>query len=202
MAILTLLFHRLGIPLAKQKTVGPCCKLEYLGIELDTNHMQARLPEDKLARIRELLQTFLNRRTCTKREILSLLGHLNFACRVIVPGRTFISRLITLSKGVKKLHHHVTITNESRQDLHMWNILLSDWNGISMFLYTNTTSTSMLELFTDASGIGFGGYFQGHWFQDRWTDKLLLENDPSLSIAFQELHPIVVACILWGKHWA
>jgi hypothetical protein len=96
-----LIFRRLGIPLAPHKTIGPCYKLEYLGIELDTVLMQARLPIDKLDRIRLLICTFLNRRTCTKREILSLLGHLNFACRVIVPGRTFISRLIGLSNVSK-----------------------------------------------------------------------------------------------------
>ena len=28
-----------------------------------------------------------------------------------------------------------------------------------------------------------------------------MENDPTLSIAFQELFPIVVACSLWGHHW-
>ena len=32
-------------------------------------------------------------------------------------------------------------------------------------------------------------------------DDLKLESDPSLSIALQELYPIVIACFLWGKQW-
>jgi hypothetical protein len=83
----------------------------------------------------------------------------------------------------------------------MWHQLLSHWNGISMFLDADATTNLDLELFTDASGIGFGGYYQQQWFQARWTRDLRLENDPLLSIAFQELYPIIVAAILWGKHW-
>nr|XP_006822332.1 PREDICTED: uncharacterized protein LOC102808029 [Saccoglossus kowalevskii] len=201
MAVLTLIFRRLGIPIAPHKTVGPTTVLEYLGIELDTVRMQARLPQDKLSRIHELLKTFLSRKSCTKRELLSLLGHLNFACRVVIPGRTFISRLIELSKGVKKLHHHISISSESRKDLHMWQYFLSGWNGVSMFLDAHPTSASDMQLYTDASGIGHGGYFRGRWFQERWSPSLKLETDPSLSIAFQELYPIVVASILWGHLW-
>ncbi|XP_077868641.1 uncharacterized protein LOC144359359, partial [Saccoglossus kowalevskii] len=197
MALLTLLFRRLNIPLAPHKTVGPTTCLEYLGIELDTLAMEARLPENKLNRMLSLVASFLARKSCTKRELLSLLGHLNFACRVVTPGRTFISRLIEISKGVKSLNYHVTLSQESKQDLLMWHQLLSNWNGVSMFLEAETTLASDMQLFTDASGIGHGGYFRGHWFNERWQHGLTLDSDPALSIAFQELYPIVVASVLW-----
>ena len=45
----------------------------------------------------------------SKRELLSLLGHLNFAMRVIPQGRSFISRLLDLSKSVEKLHDIIII---------------------------------------------------------------------------------------------
>jgi hypothetical protein len=40
------------------------------------------------------------------RELLQLLRHLNFASRVIVPGRSFVSYLIDLSTKVKELHYY------------------------------------------------------------------------------------------------
>ena len=40
--------QELGIPLASDKLVGPSHSLTFLGIELDTVRMEARLPEDKL----------------------------------------------------------------------------------------------------------------------------------------------------------
>lgn len=83
MAVLTLVFNKLGIPLSLNKTVGPVTELEYLGIILDSTKMEARLPMDKVDCIRNVLTSFLNRKSCTKQELLSLLGHLNFASRVI-----------------------------------------------------------------------------------------------------------------------
>jgi hypothetical protein len=58
-------------------------------------------------------------RKCTKRQMLSLLGHLNFACRVVVPERPFVRRLIEVTKSVPKLHHSVYLTDECREDIFM-----------------------------------------------------------------------------------
>ena len=55
MPLLTMLFKRLNIPIAINKTVGPTQCLEYLGIILDTNKMEARLPIEKVQRISEIL---------------------------------------------------------------------------------------------------------------------------------------------------
>ena len=100
-----LMFYRyLGIPMAPEKTVGPSTTLAFAGIELDTVLMEARLPQEKLDKCRELLSAFLRRRKVTLREIQSLTGLLNFACTVVVPGRAFLRRLIDLTIGVRKPH--------------------------------------------------------------------------------------------------
>ena len=48
----------LQAPLVASKTLGPSQVLEFMGIELDSAHMEARLPEDKLTLIHELLTSF------------------------------------------------------------------------------------------------------------------------------------------------
>ncbi|XP_078332529.1 uncharacterized protein LOC111130663 isoform X2 [Crassostrea virginica] len=128
MAILTLIFKRLNVPLAKNKTMGPNTVMEYLGIILDSNLMQARLPMDKVLRIREMLDSFYVKKSCTKRELLQLLGHLNFASRVIIPGRSFVSYLLRLASSVRELHHYVHLNSECREDLYMWKLFLEQWN--------------------------------------------------------------------------
>ncbi len=71
-----------------------------------------------------------------------------------------------------------------------------------MFLDKEPTAACDLHLFTDASGtLGFAGYFQGEWFASPWDAKLLASISTDISIAFQELYPIVVAAVLWGKSW-
>jgi hypothetical protein len=195
-------FHTLGIPLSQHKTVGPAFELQYLGITLDTELMQARLPTDKLVRIRALLDKFMSLQKCKKRELLSLLGHLNFAATVIKPGRSFISRLIQASKSVKKLHYFVYLNNETKQDIVMWKHLLDQWNGVSMFIDPTAIIAPDMELFTDASRIGYAGYFQGRWFSAKWPDSLRLIWNKDVSMTFCELYPIIVSAIVWGRDWA
>ena len=55
-----------------------------------------------------------------KRELLQLLGHMNFAFRVILAGRACVSFLLNLASSVKELHHYVHINRSCREDLIMW----------------------------------------------------------------------------------
>lgn len=201
MAILTQVFKQLGVPLSSKKTEGPTTCLEYLGIILDTKQMQARLPAEKIDRIADIISSFMVRKSCTKRELLSLLGHLNFACRVVHPGRSFISYLLTLSTSVTALHHHVHFTAECRSDLSMWLKFLKDWNGVSLFLQSDFTKAADMEFFTDATPSGFGGYFAGHWFNGKFPQHFIPKGTVS-SMALCELYPIVVAAVLWGHMWS
>ena len=201
MALLTMLFSRLKVPLAKHKCIGPADCLEYLGIILDSKNMVAKLPLDKVGRIIKFIEILLGKNRCTKRELLQLLGHLNFASRVILPGRSFVSYLISLSTTVSNLQHFVYLDSHCQQDLYMWHKFLQDWNGVSLFYDSNFTNAYDMELFTDASLVGFGAYFQNHWFSTKWPDCLPSIHESDLSMAFRELYPIVAAAVLWGKHW-
>ena len=161
LAKVLLLFEKLGIPIAPGKVEGPTTCLEFLGITLDTDRMEARLSVEKVEKLKESIDSFIPRKKCTKRELLSLVGSLSFACKVIVPGRSFVSRLISLSYTVKKLHHKIYL-NVHVQDLRTWKIFLCTWNGRKNFLSSQVTHSLDLDFFTDAAGtIGYGGYFQG-----------------------------------------
>ena len=78
----------LGIPLALEKVEGPSTSLSFLGIIIDTKHMQLHLPHDKLLKIKELITTWLSKKSATRREILSLVGLLQHATKVVHCGRT------------------------------------------------------------------------------------------------------------------
>ena len=202
MAILTLILNKLKIGYSFTKTVGPEHELEYLGLILDTVCMQCRLPVDKLNRITDMVAYFLGRSKCTKREMLSLCGNLSFATRVIPAGRSFMYRLFKAAYSVENLNHHITINIEAKADLAMWLHFLQNWNGVSLFLDVDESSADDMNLYTDASGtIGYGGFFQGAWFYGSWSNSLIDSLSENVSIAFQELYPIVVAAILWGKQW-
>ena len=136
-----------------------------MGIVLGNIRMEARLPKDKLSRTYDLLTSFKKRRFVRLVELQSLIGTLQFACKVVVLGRTFLQRAINSTKGVSSRFHHIRLNKEIFKDLDMWKVFLSKWYGHSLFLKSTTTPTADLELYTDTVGsMGFGGYFHGKWF--------------------------------------
>ncbi len=49
-----------------------------------------------------------------------LIGHLQHACRVVKPGRTFLRRMINLSTVARELYHHIRLNRGFRSDLAWW----------------------------------------------------------------------------------
>ena len=123
--------QQLGVPIADEKTEGPTTKLTLIGLELDSEDMVVRLPQKKVTEIQLLLKTMLNKSRCTLKEMQSLIGILNFACRAIIPGRPFCRRLINSICGLTKPHHHLRLNKGIKQDLLMWDKFFSNFNGIS-----------------------------------------------------------------------
>lgn len=192
--------ERLGIPVATDKVEGPTTSLTFLGLELDTVTQELRLPTHKLADLMEELHGWLNRKTTTKRCLLSLIGKLAFAAKAVPAGRLFIRRLITLSTKVRELHHRIHLNKEARADIQWWQSFLPSWNGTAFFIDPNSVNARQMELYTDASGThGCGAYYQGNWFHHNWQPHQRLSNQ--ISIQWQELFAILAAALTWGHLW-
>lgn len=96
------LCERINIPINEKKTFWPVTCITIYGIEVDSIDMMSRLPSDKLDKCRTLVNQFRRRKKVTLQELQSLIGGLNFACLVVVPGRASLRRLSDLTVGVKK----------------------------------------------------------------------------------------------------
>lgn len=203
MAIITMVFRQLGVPLSSSKTIGPVTSLVYLGIVLGTSSFECRISSDKITRMHTAITAFVNKKRCTKRELLQLLGHFSFATRVIIPGRSFMSYLLRLSSTVVQLNHHVRLSREARIDLAMWSDFLHHWNGQCLFLEHLPVSNRDLCLYTDAAGsTGYGGIFCSQWFANSWTSEFLPLIHKAQGSTLLELVPIVSAAVLWGPQWS
>ena len=192
------LLLRLHIPTADEKQEGPATLITFLGILLDTEKLEARLPPEKLAQIKTELITWLTKKACTKRELQSLIGLLSFAAKVVPPGRTFLRRMINTMTVVPLPEDTITLTEDFRRDVHWWNLFIDDWNGRSFFMHPKWIPSTTLKLFTDSSDtIGYGAYFDKKWFQGHWS-----EDQINNSIQWKELFPIVLAAATWGHLWS
>lgn len=190
------LFNCMGAPIAQHKTEGPTTSLTFLGIVIDTNLFQLRLPQEKVDRLKDMLLRWRSRKACTKKELESLLGHLSHAATVIRPGRIFLRNLFALLSRVSNPQHFIRLNMQSRTDLLWWGlVLIQHWNGFSFF----PSPTPAHQVFSDASGsFGCGAIIAGisSWFQLKWPTAW-----EDTGITAKELVPIVVAAALWGRSW-
>lgn len=191
-------FALLDVPIAVDKLVGPATVVTYLGIEINTVDFTISIPEAKVQQALQDLPNWCTRRTCKKRELLSLIGILSFFAIVVRPGRIFVRRLINLSTTVKELHHFVTLSSEAKKDIRWWYDFLPSWNKSSIIPDPLLIKSSDIQLFTDAARYkGLGAVMGNSWIQSDWPPDLMSHN-----IDFKELFAILAATYTWGSRWS
>ena len=174
------------MPITDEKTVSPVTCLQFAGITLDTINMHARLPEDKLERCRVVLTEFYNKQSVTLKELQSLIGLLNFACSVVLPGCAFLRRMIDLTKGVRKPYHHICLTRQCKEDFSLWLNFLNSFYAKLFFLSANWLISSHIKLYTDSAGsLGYPAVLGRPCFFWHWPDSW-----KSLNITILELFPL------------
>lgn len=189
------LCNTIGIPIKQSKTVLPTTKLTIYGIEVDSVSMKSCLPQDKLEHLRSVLAATSRRKKVTLRDLQSLIGLLNFACIVVVPGRAFLRRLIDLTCNIVNPNYYITLGSEGKKDIEAWQLFINKFNGKSVFLQDQWVSACKLNMYSDASGsIGYAAVLGSQWFAEKW-----LKQHQEYHITIKELFPIVLALEIWGK---
>ena len=125
----------INISIKHSKTVNPCCTvITFLGIELDSVKMQSRLPHDKDEKIKKLLSECMGLQKVTLKQMQRLLGVLNFACRVVIPGRPVL-RSFRPDAGCSQttVHHHLRLNHEAKADLAACKLSIDTFNGSYIF---------------------------------------------------------------------
>ena len=188
--------HSLGVPLAPEKLEGPSSVLIFLGIEINTCEGLLRLPAEKLRRLISTVTEWLPRKSCTRKELESLIGTLQHACKVVRPGRSFPRQAIALLSVASKSFHHIRLNQDFRADLLWWKTFASQWNGAT--LICDLESHQPVVVTSDASGSwGCGAWCDHRWFQLQWDQQ-----SRDKQIAVKELLLVIIASAIWGHEWA
>lgn len=138
------------------------------------------------------------RQASTKRQLLSLIGKLAHAAKIVKPGRTFLHRMLDVAHSVKDINHHVKLKSDFKSDLAWLECFLEHWNGLSMMESLHHRQAPSAVWHTDASGAwGCGAYWggRGRWIQAQWNAEWQPKN-----ITIKEMIPVVLATAIWGKH--
>ena len=178
-----------GFKVNPKKTEGPKRVLEFLGVELNTISCQMRITENRLNEIREELHEWSEKKVCTKREILSILGILQFCARVVIHGNKFVRRIITLSKAGRHLSSKLRINKDTRKDFMWWSKCMGCHNGLGWFNKTFDYKLATL-VFTDASDNAMAGVVSKKWTMVVFEGQYSWMKDSS--IVWRELAAVVL----------
>ena len=158
---------KIGVPLAENKTTGPTTVLRYLGFEMDTLLMMIRIPQEKIDKLRSMIQPIILKKKVKVKHLESLTDLMAFCSKALPSSRAFIRRFydILASIKVKKPYYKVQINNEMKCDPQLWLQFLENFNGVVYFPEKEWVSNETLQLFTDSTGceyLGCGAYAEGN----------------------------------------
>ena len=214
-AVMLSLLRRLGFHIAWKKVISPSTCVRYLGLNIDSIKMEVSLPQDKLKRLVELVDSFSDKATATKKELQELCGHLAHASRVVRGGRTFSRRVINLLKFMGDKVKVVRLPEWFKDDIHWWRRFCMLFNGAAKILRPCDEGP---VVDTDSSMTGFGACCEGDWLVGAWKNKAYLElysmfedhhilkppseYDETADINLLEVWPVVAAASRWGSQWS
>ena len=207
------LLRHLGFAISWEKLVSPSRVVTYLGIELDSEKMEFRLPSKKVTKIKNLLSEFESMTHATKKELQVIAGYLSHASTVVRGGRTFSRRLLNVIKYFPDSKRKIPLPDWLFPDLGGWSKLFETFNGTAKVIKSLLTASGYAA--TDSSMSGFGGVWSDDWFVGVWDGSLSkeldvpshhLENPPdsyhsSMNINILELWPVLTAANRWGVLW-
>ena len=128
--------------------------------------MTLSVDPSRLVTLQSTLQLWLSKRTCTLKQLQSLVGQLMFVLKCVRQSRIFVSRILDLLRKVKAPRHHLRLNSEFRKDLHWWRRFLPLYNGVSL-IPTSRWPTPDTVFSTDGCLSGCGVFCPRHIFMPR-----------------------------------
>lgn len=189
------LLRELGFAINWKKVVDPCRKIVFLGIEIDSQRMELRLPEEKLVALKHELAVFSQRKRATRKQLQSLLGKLSYASSVVVGGRAFNRRIINAMCRLRHDSHRVRLRADVLADIYWWEVFMETFNGKAFIVDSKPVSA----VYTDACVEGGGGFWGDNWFYVNWG--LDWPKAAPLHINEKEVLSVALAAHYWGEFW-
>lgn len=91
--------------------------ITFLSIVLFSGAIECQLPMDKLEALKAEITGMLSLRKVKLWTLQSLLGKLNFVCRILPMGRVFFRWLSASTAGIRSPKHFVRLVKAHREDL-------------------------------------------------------------------------------------
>lgn len=156
-----------GFQISWSKVSAPSKVTRYLGIEVDSECMELRLPVDKIGKMLDLIAQFKAKPIVSRKDVQRLSGLLAHCATLVKGGRSYTRRLYDLEKiaaGTKT--KRVRLTTAALEDLCWWENFGSHFNGRS----TIKKEIYYLKPTSDSSLRGYAAFLGEDWFCGSWVN--------------------------------
>ena len=187
------LLHSIGIQRSERKTVPPTQQLEFIGNLLDSQQLMLEVTRERKLEVLGELEKWRHKNTCTRRQLESIIGKLQFMSNCIRPGRLFVSRLLSEMKSMRCDLHYL-VTDQMKKDLKWWYLFLPGFQGMSIMWLIDVVEVDA-EIATDSCMVGAGGCSHDEFYRVKFPTHVLTEET---KIAHLELWAVLLAVRIWG----
>ena len=178
----------------KKCNLVPSWKCKFLGFNLDTYDLSLRLPEDKRAKLINLIDNFISKSVCSIAELAQIIGKLISACPAVQYGMLY-TKILESEKISALVNNHynynakITIPKIIIPDLIWWRD-----NLVEAFRIFKTPEPIKI-IFTDASDLGWGATDGTNEIFGFWSNTDVLHH-----INYKELLTVKLALISLTKN--
>lgn len=151
---------KLGLILAKGKSVPPTHELDWLGYTVNSAAMSIAIPKRKLQEVLQDCKAWLNKSRADKKMIQAIAGSLVYISNCVRHGRKFTARILGTLRAMED-KRWTTLTKEFKADLRWFAAYAEKANG----LYLMDPPRPQFNIECDASLLGAGGNSATHYYQ-------------------------------------
>ena len=163
---LTNVIDRVGLIRSEKKLVKPTHCIEFIGNLVDTVTMTVGIIPSRQAEIVKELEVWRTRRQCSRGQLESLVGKLQFISNCVKSGRLFIFRLLEQLCHMKrgKLYN---LSAEARRDIKWWYLFVPQFDGTSVLWLLDVYEVDA-EFATDACLLTMGAVRKDQYIRERF----------------------------------
>ena len=149
----------------------PCQQIEFLGMTVNSQSMELKLPGEKIKKIRTEARHLLATPNAPARSLAQFLGKLNATSPALQMAPLFCRSLQmclrqTLSANSQDYQSTITLSPQATEDLQWWEHHLTSWNGRSLI-----SPAPMIVIDSDASLQGWGATCEGKLTRGPWSPQ-------------------------------
>ena len=145
----------------KKSSLIPSCEKKFIGYIINTTRVKDKIllsvPKSRITVLKHDIRRALKKGKISARALAKIAGQCISMSKAVLPSKLLLRNIYRLLATRTSWQDILCLDNSTVKDLNWWLEAVSSWNGRAF----QTKSQQVVQITTDASGLGFGGTIVG-----------------------------------------